>query len=350
MKTLEKLTGLVALLGVTLTLQANPRIWLYFSEFQILDDDFRMELRFMEPETLDRWYLTSLTDTSYFKTGLTGNGMLVISQNDLTSPFDFNPTGDVISLHPGYYEDNWEVDVVRYGTVNNAAVAAPILGQSLCLLEYDNPFQNWTWYLDNTPTLGVWNDSSGAMGYIEGSVTDSAGTPQAGVQVVHFINYNNPDYEPIPEFVLTDDNGFFRIEKIAKLVPLGFVANDSTVDWQTAVQVLPEDTVIVELTLHDYVPTIPVPTVMVENFKLRSVYPNPFNSTINLAFTLQEAQYLTISVYDVRGRLADVITESYYPAGDKTLRWEANQLPAGVYLLRFQTAHQSVTRKVIYLK
>ncbi|MCF7903375.1 MAG: T9SS type A sorting domain-containing protein [Candidatus Marinimicrobia bacterium] len=350
MKTTQNFGSIIALLCLTLTLQANPRIWLYFSEFQILDDDFRMELRFMGPETLDGWYLTSLTDTAYFKTGIAASEWMIISQGDLVDSLAVNPAGDVISLHPGYYEDNWEVDVVRYGTANNALVAGPNPGQSLCLLEYDNPFQTWTWYLGNTPTLGAWNDSSGAMGYIEGTVTDTLGTPQAGIQVVHFINYNNQYYEPIPEFVTTDENGFFRIEKIAHFVPLGFVVNDSIVDWQTAVQVWPEDTVVVELTLHDYVPTIPEPTVTVENFKLRSVYPNPFNSTINLAFSLQEPQYLTISVYDVRGRLADIITEGFYQSGDDILQWNADDRSAGIYFLRFQTLQQSVTRKVIYLK
>ena len=353
-KTTPKLGSIIVLLCLTLTLQANPRIWLYFSEFQVLEDDFRMELRLMSPETLNGWFLTSLTDTAYFKTGITGGDMIVVSQNDLINPLDFNPAGDVLQVHPGYYEEDWPAEELRFGEVYQSVVAAPNQAQSLCLLEYDNPFQMWTWYLDNTPTLGEWNDTSGARGYIEGTVSDSAGTPQSGVQVAHFINLvpnsETGNFDEVFEFVTTDENGFFRVEKIAQHVSLWYVVNDSTVDWWATVQVYPEDTVQVQLTLYDYVGLDPEPVKPAELFNLRSVYPNPFNSTTTVVYTLESSTWLEISVYDMKGRLADQVYSGNANAGRHTLHWNAGQLPAGVYFIYLQTPRGSVSQKLVYLK
>ncbi|MCU0433863.1 MAG: T9SS type A sorting domain-containing protein [Bacteroidia bacterium] len=65
-----------------------------------------------------------------------------------------------------------------------------------------------------------------------------------------------------------------------------------------------------------------------------NVYPNPFTDRISLEFTLQQAQILRFELYDINGRLVEVLLEDRIKAGINRFSFSAQPLPAGVYLLR----------------
>ncbi len=76
-------------------------------------------------------------------------------------------------------------------------------------------------------------------------------------------------------------------------------------------------------------------------------YPNPANSSVNFAFTLPEAQSVSLSVYDLAGRRVAVLTEGELPAGRNAVAWDCAGEASGVYLLRLETRDQSLSRRIV---
>ncbi|NBC17631.1 MAG: tandem-95 repeat protein, partial [Bacteroidetes bacterium] len=84
--------------------------------------------------------------------------------------------------------------------------------------------------------------------------------------------------------------------------------------------------------------------------QLAAVYPNPVRQEAHVAFSLPEAQQVTITVYDVQGRVVEVLTDRVWTAGRHQVVWEASTLPSGMYLCRLQADAIEVTRSLIRLR
>ena len=71
-----------------------------------------------------------------------------------------------------------------------------------------------------------------------------------------------------------------------------------------------------------------------DRFELHSNYPNPFNPTTTISYTLTQAAPVLLRVYDVRGRLVRTLTDGIQPGGLHTLTFDAAGLPSGPYFYR----------------
>ena len=88
----------------------------------------------------------------------------------------------------------------------------------------------------------------------------------------------------------------------------------------------------------------------VRSHVLLSVYPNPFNNETTIQYSLPAASDLTISVFDVNGRLVQDLVHSHRPAGSGQVQWSAEELPSGAYFVSLHSGTQFKTQKVILLK
>jgi oligosaccharide 4-alpha-D-glucosyltransferase len=86
------------------------------------------------------------------------------------------------------------------------------------------------------------------------------------------------------------------------------------------------------------------------DLKLAAAYPNPFNSTVTLEYSLPQRERVTLRVYDVTGREVAVLLEATMAAGEHFVRWDARAEPSGVYLVRMSTASGDFTTKVVLLR
>jgi len=84
--------------------------------------------------------------------------------------------------------------------------------------------------------------------------------------------------------------------------------------------------------------------------KLDVPFPNPFNSTASIRFALSHAGQTRLLVYDLQGRVVTKLTDGYYDAGYHQLDFNASGLPAGMYLLRLQSAGVNLLQKAIVAK
>jgi len=80
------------------------------------------------------------------------------------------------------------------------------------------------------------------------------------------------------------------------------------------------------------------------------IYPNPFNPTTTISFTLKEAGRVKLSVYDLTGRLVQTLADKEFDAGVHPFVFDGSALSAGVYFTRIESASFSQTKKLVLLK
>jgi hypothetical protein len=90
---------------------------------------------------------------------------------------------------------------------------------------------------------------------------------------------------------------------------------------------------------------------IVNDYKLYQNYPNPFNPSTTIAYTLKKSSNLKLSVYDVTGKLVDIIVNNEYkPAGAYEVKYNAGKLSSGIYFLLMETDNFQSSIKMILLK
>jgi hypothetical protein len=90
--------------------------------------------------------------------------------------------------------------------------------------------------------------------------------------------------------------------------------------------------------------------IIAENYTLRPVYPNPFNASFTIPFSLTEAVKVQITLYDVNGRKVLSILNQQMPAGDYQPAINADHLPSGTYFLKIAIDRKTHTQKISLMK
>jgi hypothetical protein len=85
-------------------------------------------------------------------------------------------------------------------------------------------------------------------------------------------------------------------------------------------------------------------------FSLGQNYPNPFNPGTTISFTLAESQPVSLRVYDLLGREIAKLHDGPMPAGRYDIRFDAGNLPSGMYFYTLQANGHSQSRSMILLK
>jgi len=81
-----------------------------------------------------------------------------------------------------------------------------------------------------------------------------------------------------------------------------------------------------------------------------SVYPNPFNSTARIFFSLPRREMVKAVAYDIRGWLVSILTEGIMEAGKYEVNFRGNALTSGLYFVRVDAGGRSRVRKVMLVK
>ena len=83
---------------------------------------------------------------------------------------------------------------------------------------------------------------------------------------------------------------------------------------------------------------------------LLQMYPNPFNPTTTIRFSVPEASVVMLAVYDVLGREVRVLVDGVREAGTHEVVFEASGLPSGTYLVRLETPQGSFVKTMQLVK
>jgi len=83
---------------------------------------------------------------------------------------------------------------------------------------------------------------------------------------------------------------------------------------------------------------------------LLRAYPNPFNASINLNYSVAEDGLVSLEVFNLQGRLVNTLAKGRVEAGSHSLTWQAEALPAGLYIVKMTTPNGQTTQKLLLLK
>lgn len=79
-------------------------------------------------------------------------------------------------------------------------------------------------------------------------------------------------------------------------------------------------------------------------------YPNPFNSSTKVHFTLSERQNINLEVFNIYGRKLDTIYSGVCKAGEHRMKWTPDNYSSGTYYIRMKTMDETFTQKATLAK
>jgi hypothetical protein len=83
---------------------------------------------------------------------------------------------------------------------------------------------------------------------------------------------------------------------------------------------------------------------------LRQNFPNPFNPETRISYTLASTQNISLTVYDVSGRLVAVLADGIESAGEHVVDFNPRHLSSGIYFYRLRVGLRAETRKMLFMK
>ncbi len=86
------------------------------------------------------------------------------------------------------------------------------------------------------------------------------------------------------------------------------------------------------------------------NFHLYQNFPNPFNPTTNIQFSVSSREYVQLKVYDILGKEIAILVNEEKPAGKYEVNFNASSLASGVYIYKIQAGDFISSKKMILLK
>jgi len=88
------------------------------------------------------------------------------------------------------------------------------------------------------------------------------------------------------------------------------------------------------------------------NFELSQNFPNPFNPSTVISFSIPETEAVKLKIYDITGREIATLLNETKQAGSYSIEFDAGayQLASGVYFYSLEAGKVRLTRKMVLLK
>jgi len=87
-----------------------------------------------------------------------------------------------------------------------------------------------------------------------------------------------------------------------------------------------------------------------KDFLLSQNFPNPFNPSTTIIYSIKDAGFVNIKVFDVIGQEVAELVNEEKQAGVYQIDFNADNLPSGIYIYRIQSGNYSAVKKMILLK
>jgi serine protease AprX len=86
------------------------------------------------------------------------------------------------------------------------------------------------------------------------------------------------------------------------------------------------------------------------SFMLSQNYPNPFNPSTVIQYSLAKTQHVSLRVFNVLGQEVKILVDEQQVPGLKTVKFDAGNLPSGVYFYLLRTPSFAATKKMILIR
>ncbi|MGD1046858.1 MAG: carboxypeptidase regulatory-like domain-containing protein [Bacteroidota bacterium] len=187
-------------------------------------------------------------------------------------------------------------------------------------------------------------------GSIKGSIKNSQGSGLSGVVVIAESqnscsydvtgddgSYEITDLDPGAYSVTTDKVGYTSSVSTTPVIDYAAGEFDSQADFIITEQM----TTSVEISTSD----------LPESFSLYPNYPNPFNPSTRIGFTLPSDGNATLRVFNILGQVVATLVDRYLTAGKHWVTFEPeNALSSGVYIYELKYKDKIAVNKMILMK
>ena len=86
------------------------------------------------------------------------------------------------------------------------------------------------------------------------------------------------------------------------------------------------------------------------SFALEASYPNPFNPSFVVPFSVNSTQNVKIQLYDLKGKLIQTVADGYFSPGNHKIHVSCDGMVSGVYLLKVNANGQQAIQKMLLTK
>ena len=87
-----------------------------------------------------------------------------------------------------------------------------------------------------------------------------------------------------------------------------------------------------------------------DNFMLYQSYPNPFNPSTRIKYTLPESSRILLRIFNLMGQEIEILVNGFQPAGEYEITWQPEGLPSGLYFYKLPAGKYSEVKKLIIQK
>jgi hypothetical protein len=85
-------------------------------------------------------------------------------------------------------------------------------------------------------------------------------------------------------------------------------------------------------------------------FLLSQNFPNPFNPSTKIKYSIPQSSKVVIKVFDILGNEIETLVNEEKPAGTYEVTWSAANLSSGVYLYQLMAGSYNETKKMLLMK
>jgi hypothetical protein len=94
----------------------------------------------------------------------------------------------------------------------------------------------------------------------------------------------------------------------------------------------------------------PVSNLVPDDYELQQNFPNPFNPSTTINFSIPTEEFVSLSVFNSLGEKVSTLVSENLNAGTYKYDWDAADLPSGIYFYRLNANEYTVSKKMILLK
>lgn len=103
------------------------------------------------------------------------------------------------------------------------------------------------------------------------------------------------------------------------------------------------------------VPAADAPAVARQRLEVPQPYPNPFNASATIRFSLAVSQKINVTIYNILGQRVRTLWDGVAEAGEHSIEWDGHDgagriLASGVYLYRVTTDDNQMTKSIVLVK
>jgi hypothetical protein len=90
--------------------------------------------------------------------------------------------------------------------------------------------------------------------------------------------------------------------------------------------------------------------ILPTSYMLEQNFPNPFNPSTIIKYSVPKEGHVSLTVYDITGKEITQLVDSERQAGNYEVIWSAEKMSSGIYFYRIQAGGFVQTNKMILLK